>query len=318
MEEDKNLKFDVALKSAMLAKNTLVNVYGYSPLQLVTGKQPRLPGVSNDNLAAMGEESEETRGISRISALQQARKAFMEVENSVRLKKALAARPYKKEIYQVGENVFFKYGTDKKWHGPGRIIAVDNKIIYIKYGRVIIHTSEPRVTKTADGSNKEQEQLSAPPHITARKKTGLSGLSARNQNNQEADSDDDDIDIEDNGTADPDAVPADQDALEAAHESVEAVGDAQHEAHANEDTETNGYQPFNDQEAWHHSFSSNRGLDQSGQELDNSDNDQEQFPEDSFLRMGRFRTRKPGKKAMIPRKDAMIFARNKGSDLWYL
>ena len=96
------------------------------------------------------------------------------------------------------------------------------------------------------------------------------------------------------------------------------------DAHANEDTETNGYQPFNDQEAWHHSFSSNRGFDQSGQELDISDNDQEdmvakeQFPEDSFLRMGRFRTRKPGKKAMIPRKDAMIFARNKGSDLWYL
>ena len=53
----------------------------------------------------------------------------MEVENSMRIKKALAARPTKKEFYQVGENVFFKYGTDNKWHGPGRVVAIDNKVI---------------------------------------------------------------------------------------------------------------------------------------------------------------------------------------------
>ena len=63
-------------------------------------------------MAGLGEEYEETRGISRISSLQKARKAFMEGENSLRLKKALAARPTKTEFYQVGENVFFKYGTD--------------------------------------------------------------------------------------------------------------------------------------------------------------------------------------------------------------
>ena len=61
----------------------------------------------------------------------------------------MAARPTKKEFYQVGENVFFKYGTDNKWH------AIDNKLIYIKYGRVVIHTSEPRVTKTVVGSRFE-------------------------------------------------------------------------------------------------------------------------------------------------------------------
>ena len=117
-----------------------------------SGRQPRLPGVSSDNLEGLGEEHEETRGKSRISSLQKARKACMEVEDSVRLKKALAARPTKKELYQVGENVFFKYGTDNKWHGSGGVVAIDNKVIYIKYGRVIIHTSEPRITKTAAGS----------------------------------------------------------------------------------------------------------------------------------------------------------------------
>ena len=34
--------------------------------------------------------------------------------------------------------------------------------------------------------------------------------------------------------------------------------------------------------------------------------------------MVRFRSRKPGKKAMVPRKWATIFARKKGRDLHYL
>ena len=40
-------------------------------------------------------------------------------------------------------------------------------------------------------------------------------------------------------------------------------------------------------------------------------------PEDSFLKLARFRSRKPGKKAMVPRKGETIIARKKGTDLWY-
>ena len=69
MNDDKNLKFPEALSSVVLAKNTLINVYGFSPLQLVTGRQPRLPGASSDNLVGLGEEHEELRGISRICYL---------------------------------------------------------------------------------------------------------------------------------------------------------------------------------------------------------------------------------------------------------
>ena len=127
----------------------LINVYGYSPLQLVTGKQPKLPGYSCDKLPALGEEPEETKGISKIAQIHNARKAFMEIENSSRLKKALLSRPVKRENYQIGDMVYFRYGPKKGWHGPARVIAVDNKIIYLKYGRAIVHTSEPRVSRAA-------------------------------------------------------------------------------------------------------------------------------------------------------------------------
>ena len=148
LHHDKKMPFSEALSAAVLAKNMLINVYGYSPLQLVTGKQPKLPGYSCDKLPAMGEESEETKGISKISQIHQARRAFMEVENSSRLKKALMSKPVKRRFYQIGDWVYFTYGMKSRWHGPGKVIAVDNKVVYIKYGRAIIHTSEPRLSRT--------------------------------------------------------------------------------------------------------------------------------------------------------------------------
>ena len=41
-------------------------------------------------------------------------------------------------------------------------------------------------------------------------------------------------------------------------------------------------------------------------------------PEESYLKMGRSKSRKPGKKAMVPKKWANIYARKKGRDLYYL
>ena len=77
MDEDPNLKFEDALSSAVFAKNMLVNVYGFSPLQLVTGKQPRIPGTTSDGLAAMEAEDVETKAFSRVSQIAAARKAVM-------------------------------------------------------------------------------------------------------------------------------------------------------------------------------------------------------------------------------------------------
>ena len=61
ISDDKQLPFAEALSSAVFAKNMLVNVYGYSPLQLVIGKQPKLPGATSDQLTALEGEHEETK-----------------------------------------------------------------------------------------------------------------------------------------------------------------------------------------------------------------------------------------------------------------
>ena len=51
-----DMKFEDALSSAMLAKNTLINIYRFSPLKLVTGEQHQLPGAHGVQSTALKEE----------------------------------------------------------------------------------------------------------------------------------------------------------------------------------------------------------------------------------------------------------------------
>ena len=55
MEEDKKLRLQIAVNMASLTHNTNVNVLGFSPLQLVTGKSIVLPGLNNGNVATDSE-----------------------------------------------------------------------------------------------------------------------------------------------------------------------------------------------------------------------------------------------------------------------
>ena len=50
---DQNCSVELALAWAVSAKNSLSNVFGYSPNQLVFGKSPNLPGVLTDEPPAV-------------------------------------------------------------------------------------------------------------------------------------------------------------------------------------------------------------------------------------------------------------------------
>ena len=59
MDGDKNLKLQTAVNMASWTHNTNVNVLGYSPLQLVTGKSIVLPGLNNGNVVTESEYDDE-------------------------------------------------------------------------------------------------------------------------------------------------------------------------------------------------------------------------------------------------------------------
>ena len=47
--EDQQLDLDIALLWSLNAKNSLANVYGFLPFQLIFGQNLKLPSIFNDN-----------------------------------------------------------------------------------------------------------------------------------------------------------------------------------------------------------------------------------------------------------------------------
>ena len=100
LDGNSKMDFNQALSAAIFAKNTLINVQGFSPMQIVFGAQPRIPGAAQNNSPPANEEITEVLPVfDRLKAIFEARKAFTQVENSTRLKKALKVRPQKMEMY---------------------------------------------------------------------------------------------------------------------------------------------------------------------------------------------------------------------------
>ena len=98
----------------------------------------------------------------RLKALFDARKVFTDVENSSRLKKALRVRPQQMELYETGDKAYYKFGTDTRWHGPGTIIGIDNKVIFLRHGGNMISTSQSRLLKVKTSRSDTDTSLPNP------------------------------------------------------------------------------------------------------------------------------------------------------------
>ena len=149
----------VALAWAVHAKNCLMMVGGYSPYQLVFGRNPRLPCVVNDSLPALeGTTISETFG-NHLNAMHAARKAFIQAEASEKIRRALRhqVRPSGKYFGQ-GELVYFKRDDDKEWKGPGTVIGQDGKVVILRYGSFVVRVHASRVTEVNKGQGMVKEK----------------------------------------------------------------------------------------------------------------------------------------------------------------
>ena len=110
--DDVKCELDMALASAVSAKNASQNRGGYSPNQLVFGRNVNMPTVLEDKLPAL--ESNTSSDIIRkhLEALHSARKTFIQAESSERIRRALRhnVRTYADESFNNGDPV-----EEKKW-----------------------------------------------------------------------------------------------------------------------------------------------------------------------------------------------------------
>ena len=111
---------------------------GFSPSQLVFGRQPQLPSVMSNKLPAQ----ECVSSVKMYTDRMNARKVFSEIENSNRLNRALKCKTIlKMEHYETGDEVYYRFKDKNIWQGPAKVIGFNGKAIMIKHGRFTYSSS---------------------------------------------------------------------------------------------------------------------------------------------------------------------------------
>ena len=98
-----------AIAWACAAKNSLSTVYGYSPFQLVFGKNPRLPNVINDPPPSWAIKPQSQALLKHLKAMHATREAFIKAEKCEKLKIALRTKIRTIDrVYKPGDYAFYK------------------------------------------------------------------------------------------------------------------------------------------------------------------------------------------------------------------
>lgn len=152
---DPSLSVKVALTWALVAKNSLENVSGFSPFQLVFGKAPALPSVYTSGPPGYEEVAMEKAVADHINAMFLAREAYMQGESDRVLKAAL-----KQRIYRRGEDVraneWIYFNNKGKWEGPVKVTTKDGKNLYVvRGGRLLTINTDHAQLALFDGELKE-------------------------------------------------------------------------------------------------------------------------------------------------------------------
>ena len=153
---------NVTLSWVVSAKNSLINNKGYSPNQLVFGKNPILPNVMGECSPAMCEtENEEDTVRENLIAMKKAREVHIQQEASSKIKRALKGniREHKLESAEVGKEVYYKREGENEWRGPAKVIGRDGKTVIVKHGGLIRTIARVHITRI-QRADEEQESTS--------------------------------------------------------------------------------------------------------------------------------------------------------------
>ena len=162
LKYDKSLDWETALCWALMAKNNLHNVQGFSPQQLVFARNPNLPSVLIDAPPALeGSTSSRTVG-NHISALYAARQAFTQAECSEKIRRALRrqTRPTP-DICEPGDKVYYKRPDGQEWKGPGTVIGQDGPLVFVRHGGSLVRVHKCRLRNLSEKiEQSEQDNMS--------------------------------------------------------------------------------------------------------------------------------------------------------------
>ena len=163
-QEDISLSTGVAW--CVAAKNALKNVNGFSPNQLVFGRNPNFPSTIDNRPPALEGKTTSEIVAENLNAMHTARKAFIESESSEKLRRALRhqTRTSTDTRYITGDVVYYKR-KDDLWKGPGIVIGQQGNLVFVKHGSqyVTVHPCRLMMKNNVTNAIDDQGQHSNSP-----------------------------------------------------------------------------------------------------------------------------------------------------------
>ena len=141
-----------------------LNCHGFSPAQLVFGKNVNLPSALRNKLPALEDVKDYSPVVGlHLNALNAARKAYVAAESSAKVKLALKkqTRPTGK-TFHPGETVFYKRDESAKWKGPAIVLGQDNVVVFVRHGARYLKIHTCRLQHANPSNNGTAEENTVP------------------------------------------------------------------------------------------------------------------------------------------------------------
>ena len=155
-------KLEEAIAWVVLAQNSLDNNKGFSPNQLVFGKNPVLPNLLLDKPPALTEKKANSKIVEdNLRLMRNAREQFIKMESNEKIRRALnhRTRPSKNKDLNINDKVYFKREGESRWRGPGEIEGIQGKIIFVRYGGYRYRVHECRLQMIKNINNNELQMI---------------------------------------------------------------------------------------------------------------------------------------------------------------
>ena len=149
---DSNCSLEVAVAWAVAARNSLSNISGFSPNQLVFGRNPALPNVFENKLPALNSSCPSDLIRENLNAMHSARQEFVKFESNEKVTRALRhnTRSTQSYLIKTGDKVYYKRNENHEWHGPAVVIGRDGKMFMLRHGGILVRVHECRLCEAID------------------------------------------------------------------------------------------------------------------------------------------------------------------------
>ena len=101
------------------------------------------PPATNDNVSG-------NSLYKHLKLLRECRKAFVEVESSERIQRALRHKVRENaQVFEPGCQVYHKKENTQEWQGPAKVVHQDGKVIFVRHGAFLLRVFVNRVVQVS-------------------------------------------------------------------------------------------------------------------------------------------------------------------------